>query len=95
MRNLIERVQSIRCLGSSALNTCYVAAGSGDLYYEFGIHIWDMAASSLIAREAGCLVLDTRGDEFNLLNRRILVSTTPELANEIMKHIETVIYKPD
>ena len=79
------------------MNTCYVASGSGDLYYEFGIHIWDMAASTLIAREAGCLIYDPRGpdEKFDLLNRRILVAATPELATQVMKLIDTVIYKPD
>lgn len=82
-------------MGSSALNSCQIANGSSDLYFEFGIHIWDMAAAYLIAKEAGCVVLDPRGDEFNLLNRRILVAATQELADQVMSLIDTVIYKPD
>lgn len=72
-----------------------MASGAGDLYYEFGIHIWDMAASSLIAREAGCVLFDPKGGELDLLNRRIMVAATPELAAQVLKIIETVIYKPD
>ncbi|RNA17076.1 inositol monophosphatase 2 [Brachionus plicatilis] len=95
MRALIERCHGVRCLGSSALNTCYVASGASDLYYEFGIHIWDMAAATFIAKEAGCVVLDTDGSELNILNRRVLVSTTQELADHVIKIIQTVVYESD
>ncbi|CAF0710717.1 unnamed protein product [Brachionus calyciflorus] len=95
MRVLIEKCHSLRCLGSSALNTCYVACGASDLYYEYGIHIWDMAAATLIAKEAGCTVLDPDGSELNILNRRVLVSTTKELAQQVISLIKPVIYESD
>jgi myo-inositol-1(or 4)-monophosphatase len=88
-------MNSIRSLGSSALNTCYIANGAADLYFEYGIHIWDMAASVLIAREAGCTIMDPDRQEFNLLNRRILVSTTPELAEQVLPLIKSVAYESD
>lgn len=44
---------SLRSIGSAALNYCYVAQGSLDLYWEVGPKSWDVAAGIVIAREAG------------------------------------------
>jgi fructose-1,6-bisphosphatase/inositol monophosphatase family enzyme len=33
-----------------------VACGRIDAYYELGIHIWDIAAATVIVREAGGVV---------------------------------------
>ena len=38
-----------------------VAMGGADTYYEFGIHIWDIAAGDLIVREAGGVCIDPAG----------------------------------
>lgn len=96
MRNLIGRVHSIRLLGSAALNACYVANGSADLYYEYGIHIWDMAAAYVIAKEAGCVVLDPdNGKPVDLRSRRIMIAATQELADQVIPLIQTVFYPRD
>lgn len=50
-------IHGIRSFGSAALNMCYVARGSCDIYYEIGIHAWDVAAAAVILKEAGgCVV---------------------------------------
>ena len=36
--------QGIRSFGSGVLNMCFVARGLADVYIEYGIHCWDMAA---------------------------------------------------
>ena len=77
------------------MNTCYVANGSADLYFEYGMHIWDMAASSLIATEAGCFVSEPKGGELNLLNRGILVSATKELAEQVFPLITPIANESD
>jgi myo-inositol-1(or 4)-monophosphatase len=50
---LAPKVRGIRSLGSAALACCYVAKGSLDLYFEAGVHIWDISAGALIITEAG------------------------------------------
>ncbi len=47
--------------GSAALNLCTIASGGADGYYEFGIHVWDIAAAGLIVEEAGGVVIDPSG----------------------------------
>lgn len=92
MLSVVEKVNSIRCLGSSALDACYVANGSCDVFYAYGTHIWDIAAGVLIAREAGCLVLDPNGGEFDFLSRRILIAATHELASKFVPLLQNVAY---
>lgn len=52
---------SIRMQGSAAINLCSVASGGADAYYEFGLHVWDIAAAGLIVEEAGGVVIDPSG----------------------------------
>ncbi len=68
--------QSMRRLGSAALDLCYVAAGRLDGYYERGVKAWDIAASALILREAGGKVSDYRGDELDLKIGEVVASNS-------------------
>ena len=43
----------IRRLGSAAIDLAYVAAGRYDVFWEVGLHPWDMAAGKLLVEEAG------------------------------------------
>jgi myo-inositol-1(or 4)-monophosphatase len=95
MRTLVEKSHSIRCLGGAALNACYVANGSADVYYEYGIHVWDISACFLICSEAGCFVSNPNGDGLNILNRSFLVTSTKELADQVIPLLENVPYESD
>jgi myo-inositol-1(or 4)-monophosphatase len=53
---LLPHVRDIRRGGAAAVDFCSVAAGRLDAYFERGLHYWDYAAGSLIAREAGAMV---------------------------------------
>lgn len=50
---MLGQVRDIRCFGSAALQMCWVADGRVDAYFERDIKIWDWAAGSVIAAEAG------------------------------------------
>lgn len=82
----------VRQLGSAALNICQIAEGGCDAYYEFGIHCWDMAGAAIILTEAGGVVIDTKGGEFQLMHRRLIAAATPQLAKIIsetlVEHLE-------
>lgn len=51
--SLLPRVRDIRRMGSSALDICHVADGSGDAYAEEGPQPWDYSAAAVVVREAG------------------------------------------
>src|SRR5215204_4156940 len=69
--------QSMRRLGSAALDMCYVAAGRLDGYYERGIKIWDIAAGSVILEEAGGKVTDYYGGALDLEGEEVVASNGP------------------
>jgi myo-inositol-1(or 4)-monophosphatase len=50
---VITKVQGIRRAGSAAYDLCNVAAGRLDGYWEFKLNLWDIAAGTLMVREAG------------------------------------------
>ena len=72
--DILGNILSIRCDGSAALDLAHVAQGIFDGYYQKGIHIWVIAAGSLIVKEAKGRVSDfSNGDEY-LSNGEIFAS---------------------
>jgi len=63
---LCQHTHGIRRLGSAAIDLAYVACGRFEVFYEYGLHQWDIAAGMLIVREAGGRVSDFSGNEKNL-----------------------------
>ncbi|MBO0765808.1 MAG: inositol monophosphatase, partial [Hyphomicrobiaceae bacterium] len=60
-KGLMSQVAGIRRTGSAALDLAWVAAGRFDGYLEHGLSPWDMAAGTLLVREAGGHVSDATG----------------------------------
>jgi myo-inositol-1(or 4)-monophosphatase len=50
---LSRRAKKIRIMGSAALELAYVATGRLDAYIERTINLWDVAAGSLLVKNAG------------------------------------------
>jgi myo-inositol-1(or 4)-monophosphatase len=55
---LAAQCAGIRRAGAASLDLAYVAAGRLDAFWEIGLESWDIAAGSLLVREAGGLVAD-------------------------------------
>lgn len=65
-RMLVSEVLQIRSFGSPTLGLCYVAAGR--LHAYFGLEhlkLWDLAAASVIIKEAGGVLTDIDGGTWN------------------------------
>jgi myo-inositol-1(or 4)-monophosphatase len=64
LQAMMSHAGRIRCLGAAALDLAYVAAGRLDGFWNSDLAAWDIAAGTLIAREAGAIVsrLDGRSD---------------------------------
>jgi fructose-1,6-bisphosphatase/inositol monophosphatase family enzyme len=65
---LLCKQNYVRSLGSASLEMCMVAMGALDLYYvgkDF-MRIVDIAASTLIVREAGGIVKNIHGENLNM-----------------------------
>jgi myo-inositol-1(or 4)-monophosphatase len=59
---VMARVVNVRRMGCAALDLAYVAAGRFDAFWERGLNSWDIAAGSLLIREAGGFVTGADGE---------------------------------
>jgi myo-inositol-1(or 4)-monophosphatase len=71
------RTHALRRTGSTALNLAYVAAGRFDAYYAFDNHPWDVAAGTVLVREAGGVVTNVDGSPFDPFTPDGLASNGP------------------
>ena len=58
-----ERVEDVGRAGAASLELGWVATGRMDAFFEIGLKPWDVAAGSLLVREAGGVVLDFDGND--------------------------------
>jgi myo-inositol-1(or 4)-monophosphatase len=72
--DLLMASQEVRRDGSAALDLCSVASGRFDGFWELKLKPWDVAAGSLIVREAGGTVSDFSGTRFSIHDDEILAS---------------------
>lgn len=84
---MVRNAHGVRCLGSAALNMSMVALGGADVNFEFGIHAWDICAGDILVREAGGVCIDPAGGPLDILSRRVLCASSPELAQEVANTI--------
>ena len=78
------RTRGVRRLGSAALDLCYVAAGRLDGYWELDTFPWDFAAGSLIAKEAGAMVTNLKGEPELLIPPHPILACTPLIHKEML-----------
>ena len=88
-RRAIENSAGIRRPGSAALDLAYVAAGRYDAFWETGLASWDIAAGSLLVREAGGIVSGLDGSE-NYLETGHILAGTPKIYSAVAK-----LFAPD
>ncbi|XP_054870752.1 inositol monophosphatase 1-like isoform X2 [Amphiprion ocellaris] len=89
IRRLLQLpVHGVRALGTAAVDMCQVATGGADAYYHIGMHCWDIAASAIIVQEAGGVVMDTDGSEFDMMSRRVIAASSAAVADRIAQVIQ-------
>ncbi len=54
--DVLPATRDIRCMGSAALNLCWVGCGRLDAYFEHDTKPYDYAAGAIVAAEAGATV---------------------------------------
>lgn len=81
---LIGKCAGVRRTGSAALDLAYVASGRLDGFWEFGLRPWDIAAGSLIVKEAGGLISDLQGGE-TYMKQGDVVAGTPKIFKSLLQ----------
>ena len=72
--NFIMHAQAVRRDGAAALDLAYVACGRFDGFWEEGLRPWDVAAGTIIVREAGGRVTHYDGTPFDVYTPPIIAS---------------------
>lgn len=89
--NTLSPFGTIRSLGSSTLDWCYLASGRYDVYVHGGQKLWDYAAGALIFEEAGGQLATLEGDEFwsgeHVFKRSVIAALHPELFEKWLEWI--------
>lgn len=91
LEKFIRKTRGVRRIGSASVDLCYVACGRFDSFYELTLNVWDVAAGTLIVQEAGGKVTDFSGGGNYLFGREIIASS-PGIAEQVQKIIQTEFY---
>lgn len=70
----LRNTHGLRRLGSAAADLAYVACGRFDLFFEYGLSPWDVAAGALIVKQAGGRVGDFSGGDNFIFGKEIIAS---------------------
>jgi len=74
LRDLMTCTHGVRRLGSAAMDLAYVACGRFDAFYEYHLQPWDVAAGSVLVKEAGGNVCDFKGGDNYLFGENYICS---------------------
>jgi myo-inositol-1(or 4)-monophosphatase len=81
----LNACQAIRRTGSAALNMSYVACGRFDVAWSFCTKIWDVAAGSLLIREAGGTIASPDGGDFIMETGQFLAAANRPLLEQLIQ----------
>jgi myo-inositol-1(or 4)-monophosphatase len=84
---LIPLCGDIRRPGAATLDLAYVACGRLDGFWELGLKLWDIAAGTLLIKEAGGLVCDADGAD-NYLKSGDVITGNPKILKLLLKNIK-------
>jgi myo-inositol-1(or 4)-monophosphatase len=84
--DVIRIAKGVRRAGSAALDLAYTAAGVFDGFFEIHLAPWDVAAGSLLVREAGGLVTDFSGGD-RWLERGNIVGAPSAVHEDLLRMI--------
>ena len=83
LADVMRSAKGIRRAGSAALDLAYTAAGVFDGFFEMHLAPWDVAAGSLLVREAGGVVTDFSGGE-RFWERGNIIGAAPKVHAELL-----------
>jgi myo-inositol-1(or 4)-monophosphatase len=74
IKEFLAKSHGIRRLGSAAIDLAYVACGRLEGFFEYNLNPWDVAAGTLIVKQAGGIVTDFRGGSDFLFGKELCAS---------------------
>ena len=86
LSEILASSSGVRRMGSAALDLAYVAAGRFDGFFEGWLSPWDLAAGVVIAKEAGAVLSDFKGEK-DYLSNGCVVCSGPAISGDMFKII--------
>lgn len=90
-KDLMQSSRGVRRLGSAAVDLAYVAAGRFELFYEYGLNSWDVAAGALIVKQAGGRITKFHGEDDFIFGKEIIASNN-QVHNEFLKKLSLYFF---
>ena len=84
LRKVFDLSRDIRRSGSAAFDICTVACGRCEVFFEKGLQPWDIAAGTLILKEAGGIALNYDGTEISFSTPNDVVFANPKAYKEFI-----------
>jgi len=85
-KDLMQSSRGVRRLGSAAVDLAYVACGRFDLFYEYGLNPWDVAAGAFIVQQAGGKIT-TFTDSDNFVFGKQIIASNGLVHKEFLKKL--------
>lgn len=86
LKYLVKHSHGVRRLGSASIDLAYVACGRFELFFEYDLKPWDIAAGMLLVREAGGKFSDFSGGTKGI-NGEETIGSNNFVYNEILEII--------
>jgi myo-inositol-1(or 4)-monophosphatase len=74
----------VRRTGSAAIDLAYVSCGRLDIFWEFGLKPWDMAAGVLLVTEAGGRISDMKGGAHSVTRSEHVLADNGLLHDQVL-----------
>ena len=78
LRKVFDFCRDIRRSGSAAYDICMIACGRCEVFFEKSLQPWDIAAGTLILKEAGGVALNYQGEEIDFSKPNDVVFANPK-----------------
>jgi len=87
--SLADKMKSMRALGAAALHLAYVAAGRIDVFFEYDLNAWDLAAGVFLVTESGGVACELQGHAYHLQVRNVVAAGQQELIDVVEESLLT------
>lgn len=88
LTRVLQETAGVRRPGAACIDLAWLAAGRYDGFWEFGLNVWDIAAGSLILREAGGMISELEGNG-DYLESGNIVAGSPRVHDALRKLLLT------
>ena len=87
LQDFMQKCHGLRRIGSAALDLAYVACGRFEAFFEYNLKPWDVAAGTLIVRQAGGICTTFQGKDDCVFGKEILA------ANSIHEEVIEILHR--